>query len=555
MPILTRREFIHRLPIAAAAAATLTGRGRLFGRSAEVVVETASGKLRGRREDGVDIFKGVPYAGAVAGERRFRAPAALPPWAGIRDALRLGHPALQPLHGTYGIDEPDPAEECLVLNIWTPAADGGKRPVMFYNHGGAFRGGSGGSVAQDGANLARYFDVVVVQTNHRLGLLGFLFLDEVAGAEYAGSGNRGLLDICAGLEWVHDNIAVFGGDPGRVMMFGESGGGGKTAALYAMPAAASWFNKASIESGPAVRVTTAEVAGETTWMALQELGLTARNWRRLLGLSAPEILALQERLVQRAHAAPRPGAIGFGPVAAGDFGPVVDGVTLPAHPFEPQAPAISHDKPLITGWNEDEHTFFAMIAGDQEAFRLDEAGLRQRLAAEFGPHGARLHEVYRETRKEASASEIYMAIHSMAFGGIGSIRIAEQKAAQQGAPVFLYNFGYKTEFPVAGTNWSLGASHALDIQFKFANVMPPVAGEPERGWPGNRPERFGAARAMASMWTSFARSGVPRAAAAPEWPAYRLPQRSLMRIDATCEVINDRHREERLVWEQIIQGR
>jgi para-nitrobenzyl esterase len=197
----SRRRFIRN---------TATGVGGLFlapqwvwsipsESSLDVVTETAFGKIRGCREDGVSIFEGVPYAGSVSGKRRFQRPGPLKPWTGIRDALQLGPPAIQPPNQTYGINEPDPAEDCLVLNVWTPGNDNRKRPVMFYNHGGGFRTGSGGSVAQDGANLSRIYDVVVVQTNHRLGLFGYLFLDKLGGEQFSGSGNMGMLDIVAGL--------------------------------------------------------------------------------------------------------------------------------------------------------------------------------------------------------------------------------------------------------------------------------------------------------------------------------------------------------------------
>ncbi len=240
-----------------------------------VEVETSHGKIRGVRAEGVSIFKGVPYAGRVSGDRRFRRPAELAPWAGVRAAEQPGAPSIQPPR----MNEPEPAEDCLFLNIWTPAADQGRRPVMFYNHGGGFVVGSGSSAHQDGANLARNFDVVVVQTNHRLGLLGFLYLDELGGPDYAGSGNQGLLDIVAGLGWVKDNIDRFGGDPGNVMIFGESGGGAKTSCLYAMPAAAPYFNKASIESGPGVRMFTREMAAQTTAWLLKELDLAPKDWQ------------------------------------------------------------------------------------------------------------------------------------------------------------------------------------------------------------------------------------------------------------------------------------
>jgi len=213
------------MSLAAAAASMATGYAysSVFMRPDEyVTADTTHGKVRGIRTEGVNIFKGIPYAGRISGDRRFRRPAALEPWAGVRDALRLGNPAIQPPKQTYGINEPDPAEDCLFLNVWTPANDDKKRPVMFYNHGGGFSTGSGGSTSQDGANLARFFDVVVVETNHRLGIMGFLFLDDIAGNDYAGSGNNGMLDIADGLAWVNKNIASFGGDPFNVMIFGES---------------------------------------------------------------------------------------------------------------------------------------------------------------------------------------------------------------------------------------------------------------------------------------------------------------------------------------------
>lgn len=257
-----------------------------------VEAETAFGKVRGVRASGINIFKGIPYAGKVSGKRRFRRAAPLQAWTGVREALSFGPPAIQPPRR----NEPEPAEDCLFLNIWTPANDQRKRPVMFYSHGGGFVIGSGSSSWQDGSNLARYFDVVVVQTNHRLGLLGFLYLDEVAGPDYAGSGNMGILDIIAGLDWVKSNIATFGGDPDNVMIFGESGGGAKTSCLYAMPDAAPYFNKASIESGPGVRMTEPDAAAATTAMVLKELNIPPKNWQKILDVPAADLLAIQSRI-------------------------------------------------------------------------------------------------------------------------------------------------------------------------------------------------------------------------------------------------------------------
>src|SRR5438270_684081 len=264
-----------------------------------VEVETSYGRLRGEKKVGLTTFRGVPYAGSVSGANRFKAAPVLQRWTGVRDALKFGPPSPQPGRTARGA-EPAPEEDCLVLNVWTPAADARKRPVMFYSHGGGFTTGSGGAGYQDGGSLARTWDVVVVATNHRLGLVGYLYLGELGGEEYATSGNQGMLDICDGLKWVQENIEAFGGDPTNVMIFGESGGGAKTSCLYAMPAAAPFFNKASIESGPGIRMMPRDSAAETTVMTLKQLGFEKADWRKLLDVLVDKLLAAQPDLAQQA---------------------------------------------------------------------------------------------------------------------------------------------------------------------------------------------------------------------------------------------------------------
>ncbi|MBN1388063.1 MAG: carboxylesterase/lipase family protein [Bacteroidales bacterium] len=516
-----------------------------------IVTDTEYGKLRGIRESGVNIFRGIPYAGYVSGNRRFRWPASLKPWAGILNALQLGPPAIQPPNQTYGINEPEPAEDCLVLNIWTPGNDTMKRPVMFYNHGGGFNTGSGGSAAQDGANLARFFDVVVVQSNHRLGLMGYLYLDEIAGEEYKGSGNMGMLDIITALEWVHNNIEHFGGDPDNVMIFGESGGGAKTSCLYAMPDASPYFSKASIESGPGIMMNERDMANRTTRMVLKELNISPRKWRKLLEVPLNDLLTIQIRLPETAlketAGNPEKMSKGIGAAGLGRFGPVVDGVILPGHPFYPAAPEISRDKTLITGWNEDEYTFFGMVSGEKEAFNLDFQGLKSKLAVQYGERTDEIVKAYREARPEASASDIFVAISSFTRMGMGSIEIAEKKYAQKGAPVFLYNFGYKSEVKIPGTDYSLGTPHIMDIQFKFYNLVDEKGNSrtPGNSMGGARPERILASKNFAELWSSFAKTGVPEAEGQPHWPEYNTIDRPVMRIDSECEVIYDRFRLER----------
>lgn len=522
----------------------------------DVVTETVFGKIRGCRINGVSIFKGVPYAGSVSGATRFQRPGPLKPWTGIRAALLLGPPAIQAPNQTYGIKEPDPAEDCLVLNIWTPGNDNRRRPVMFYNHGGGFRTGSGGSVAQDGANFARAYDVVVVQTNHRLGLMGYLFLDELGGEQFSGSGNMGMLDIVAGLEWVHDNIEVFGGDPDNVMIFGESGGGAKTSCLYAMPAAVPFFNKASIESGPGIRMTEPETAAETTRMLLKKLNISPGNWRKLLEVPVADLQNVQEKLRQLARQQAVRRSKGIGTSRPGGFGPIVDGVILPQHPFDPAAPDLSRNKPLIVGWNEDEYTFFGLVSGETKVFNLDFDGLQKRLEEQYCEDSQHIVDTYRKIHPEASASDIYVAVRSITMMGLGSLEIADKKTTQKAAAVYLYNFGYKSEVRIPGTDYPLGTPHAMDIQFKFFNVQPTETqtGESGPGMGGNRPERFAASRNFSELWATFARTGIPSAEDQPYWPPFNLETRPMMRIDSKCEIIYDRFHRERELWNGIFRS-
>lgn len=545
MNYISRRQFIKRSSLTATSAILLPGTISSYFNGAEnyQVVETSYGKIRGYRDKGVNIFKGVPYAGSVSGKNRFLKAGVANSWKGVRDTLQLGHPSIQIPNQTYGINEPEPAEDCLVLNIWTPANDYKKRPVMVYNHGGGYLIGSAGSVFQDGANLARMYDVVVVATNHRLGLLGFLYLDEIAGEEYRGSGNRGIQDIAIALKWINENIPEFGGDPQNVMIFGESGGGMKTSTLYAMPEAAPYFNKASVESGPAVDLISEEDAALTTRMALEYLNISPSNWEKLLDVPASKLLEVQEYLSAKSGKL-MGGFGGIGNTGAGSFGALVDGHIVPAHPFAPTAPEISKNKTLLVGWNEDEYIFFAKIGEDKEVFTISEEQLKSRLEKDFGEKAGLISEVYHEANPGKTPGEIYIAIQSIMLMGLGSIRIAERKTLQGGAPAYLYNFGYKSNGKIEGTNFEYGALHALDIQFKFYNL--------EGGMAGTRPDRFEASRNMSGYWASFARLGVPSALGQPNGCAYNFKERPTLRIDVNSEVIYDRFKAERELWENIL---
>ena len=510
-----------------------------------VIVETAEGRLRGLRSNGVEAFKGVPYGASVSGAARFKPAKAAAPWAGVRDATVLGAPSLQHPDTVYGVNEPAPAEDCLVLNIWKPAGDGRRRPVMFYSHGGGFTTGSSGSTAQDGSQLARDHDVIVVATNHRLGLLGYLYLGGLGGETYVGSGNQGLSDIVLALRWVSRNITAFGGDPDNVMIFGESGGGAKTACLYAMPSVAPLFAKAAIQSGPAVRIGTPEAADQTTRMLLNELGLAPTDWKRLLDVPAPRLLQAQDTLAKRATGGGNGGWRGIESVGPGFYGPLVDGALLPHHPFDPAAPPTARDKPLIVGWLDNEAAFFAWQSKDTAAFSLDAAGLKARLTPKFGDKTDQIIDTYRASRPEASDTDLYLAIGSAYSMGSGAIVTAERKAAQGGAAVYYYNLAYRSNMKAPGTDHELGAMHASDIPLVFNTVGPTTT------LAGSRPDRAEAARNTSTFWAAFARDGRPSAPSQPAWPAYDLKRRETMIIDVNCSVISDRHGAERRLWETL----
>jgi para-nitrobenzyl esterase len=432
---------------------------------------------------------------------------------------------------------------------------------MFYSHGGGFTVGSGGAPYQDGGNLARTWDVVVVATNHRLGLMGFLYLGELGGEEYATSGNQGLLDICDGLKWVRENIEAFGGDPNNVMIFGESGGGAKTSCLYAMPKAAPYFNKASIESGPGIRMLPPNVATETTMMVLKQLGLEKNEWRKLIEVPAEKLLATQVELGRQpggplTMTGGRKGMGGGG--RPGGFGPVVDGTILPHHPFDPEAPAISKDKPLMVGYNRDETIFFFMESHNTDVFNLTEASLKDRLQKEFGNNADDVFATYRKSRPDASPSDLYIAISTARMIGLGSITIAERKFAQHGAPVYAYIFTYESQRIVPGTQHKVGAAHALEIAYKFDLIQPSATAsnnDPQqtatRTLMDTGPDSVKTAHNMSEMWSSFARTGHPGAKGQPSWPAYNTKARATMEINAQCTVVDDPFTLERSLWERL----
>jgi para-nitrobenzyl esterase len=509
-----------------------------------VVAKTRYGQVRGARKDGVVLFKGIPYAGSPAGVNRFQPAPKLKPWKGVRDALLYGPQSMQPADPMWpkSWKPAVSSEDCLFLNVWTQGADKKKRPVMFYSHGGGFVTGNGGAEVppqnefHDGAALARDYDVVVVTHNHRLGVMGYLYLGELLGDEYAASGMAGMLDIADALRWVHENIENFGGDPDRVMIWGESGGGAKTSVLTAMPSAEGIFQRASIESGPALRMRTRDSAEESAEALLAALDLGRKQARELLSMPAAKLIEAGQRLPRR-HI-PEFLSVTDGVSTGVGFSPMVDGHYLPANPYDPAAPSMSANVPLIVGTNKDETLF---LFHTPDVLSMDEASLKRRIDMMFPKRSARLLEVYRHSRPQASPAELFIAITTARWMGMDAIHLAERKAKLEAAPVFMYVFAYGWREPVPpGVPYHSACGHAGEMPFKFDHVPGDIRTNP----------RARTARNMSRAWASFAKNGDPSHDEIPKWPAYTLGRRATMFLDAECQVVDDPHREERLVWEE-----
>jgi para-nitrobenzyl esterase len=510
------------------------------------IVETASGRLRGARDAEICSFKGVPYGASTAGPDRFRPPRPPLPWAGLRDALAHGgrawqlpnrpkrRPQLETLLGPA--DTTPEGEDCLTLNVWTPGlGDGGRRPVMVWLHGGAFAYGSGNRAVTDGANLARRGDVVVVSVNHRLNIFGFLHLADIGGVPWAHSGNAGMLDIVAALRWVGDNIEAFGGDPGNVTIFGESGGGGKVSVLLAMPQAHGLFHRAVIQSGAAIRVSTRERANALAEAVLKELGLGRGDCERLQTVPAERVLAAiapASRAVGRSH---------WPLLDRYDFGPVVDGDDLPQHPAEPEAPAIAGDIPLMVGGTSEESAFF--LADDDAVWNgtLTDAELRRRVSALAGAETEALLAAYRAALPQASPRDRLIAALTGSNFWVRSVLLAERYAARRGAPVYMYSLDWQSP----AHDGRLKAHHAMDLPFVFDTVDVP---DTTAGAPGAHEL---AARTSAT-WIAFARNGRPDNPAIPPWPAYTADDRATMILDNDCRVAHDPDRDARLLWTRVV---
>jgi para-nitrobenzyl esterase len=498
-------------------------------------VETTTGTVRGGQGPGFQSFLGIPFAAPPVGERRFRPPAPAVPWTGVREATATG--AWAPQNDTarvarIGGEDRGQDEDCLTLNVWTPAADAARRPVMVWIHGGGFVTGSGGGHLYRGDRLAVHGDVVVVTINYRLGVLGFI-AGEALREDDGAAGNWGLLDQVAALRWVHDNIDAFGGDPGNVTIFGESAGSMSVTTLLGIPAAGGLFRRAIAESGPP-SVQSLDGAERTLAALLGELGLAggAAGVAALRTMPVERLLAVQADLSAQRR-------LGEGGLP---FAPVVEGGSLPELPVAVAARGGAAGVELIIGTNRDETTLFAV--GDRQAFALDDAALHRRLARVIPGRADEAIEVYAKARSDrgepATPSALWTAILTDLVFRVPSMRFAEAQARHQPG-TYAYLFTWPT--PVLGG--ILGSPHALEIPFVFGTYDLP--GFAQFTGADRDPAAATLATWMMDAWTAFARSGRPGA----DWAEYDGTNRLTMVLDRECRIEAAPREDERRFWDRM----
>jgi len=517
---MERRDFLAGLSASAIVASPAGLPAAVFRSEAR----TRHGPVIGRSAGGVHIFKGVRYGASTAGKGRFMPPRPPSPWTRPVPAFDEGPASPQSEPGAKSARRRPPvpeSEDCLTLNVWTPALrDGGKRPVMVWLHGGGLWRSSAAGDFQSGQRFAANNNVVMVSPNHRLGLLGFAYLQEFDPA-FAGSASAGMLDLVLALQWVRDNIEEFGGDPANVTIFGQSGGGQKVSLLMAMPAAQGLFHKAIIQSGPAPVALEAPYGRELAARLLQLLELPKSRARDLQDLPMSHILTAYYRIFREIG--------GFGVLGIiQDFAPVVDGVTLPQHPFWNGASPLSRNIPLIIGTTRTEMTEYTLQT-DPEAAKRDFAGVADHLRPLFGADAGGIMDHYRAAHPDAGPWEVDQLIRSDWPTRLFSRRIADAQSRLKGAPVWMYRMDWQTK---AG-NGLLMAPHAIDIPFVLDTIGT------ELSQPGQEDEQRQMLRQMSGAWVSFAREGRPHGDAFPQWTAYDPARRATLLFNTQSRMADD----------------
>ncbi len=487
------------------------------------VTDTATGKVQGIANGPVWEFRGIPYGAPTGGRNRYMPPQKPAPWKGVRECFAFTEVCPQTqadIRGEYGQfimwdrQVGGMGEDCLSLNVWTTNVDrAAKKAVMVSFHGGGFATGSGNAPGFDGKNLAYYGDVVVVCINHRLASFGYTNLVGAGAPEiYKYAGVAGALDMVASLQWVHDNIENFGGDPGRVMIFGQSGGGAKTSTVLAMPPAKGLFHRAAVQSGSALRLVTPEAGAATAEKFLKQLGIGKANMGDLQKVSWQQLLEAQT-------------------AAGGNFSPVIGTDALPTHPFDPVAPAVSANVPMIVS------TTLEDAALGLTNFNLTEAGLQDLFDKRWPGKGKELVALYRRYDPIATP----FLIQAQAFTDSGARRSAyaqaARKAALGAAPAYVYQWNWRTQ----GYDGQFGAVHGIDVSASFHSVR-------DGFFSGSTAGKKMADR-LASSFAAFAKTGDPNNPHVPPWKPYSDAQRNVMLFDNdTRQEVNPRA-EIRAYWD------
>lgn len=490
------------------------------------LVETTSGKVQGLEQGAITVWKGIPFAHPPIAHHRFLPPQPLHPWSGVLDATQFGPASLQTARlGNASVGNGrSTSEDCLTLNIWSPGADHERRPVMVYIHGGGFVIGSASDPLFDGTSFATQHDLVVVTCTYRLGLLGFLYLGDLAGHAYA-QGNVALLDQIAALQWVHDNIAAFGGDPDQVTIMGESAGAMSIGNLLAMPAARGLFQRAILESGASTSILlTRDQASNIAQAVLKKLDLPASQVLALAEVPAETLLTVQDEVDRE-----------WSGMEA--FAPVVDGVTLPNHPLELIAQGAGLAVPLVIGSNRDEWRLFTgLLGGSLEEVK---AGLSQT----FGAATGHVHEIYTKRRADQAPDLAWIDMQGDCVFRIPAIHQAEAQV-RAGAPVWMYRFDWAS--PPFGEQ--LGACHGIEMPFVW-----------------NRPHTTFAhfllgdtiaeieplINRIHAAWATFIRTGNPTTVALADWPRYDLTHRRTMLLNEVSQVVDDPQADLLPFWENV----
>ena len=518
--------------------ATSAGKSTIVASDQSAIAETACGKVRGYISNGIFTYKGIPYGDSTEGSGRFQPPQKAKPWSGVRSSMQYGRVCPQGPRGSWNEDEESwlfcyddgvQGEDCLRVNIWTPGInDHQKRPVMVWLHGGGFVSGSSQEHrAYDGERLSRRGDVVVVSLNHRLGPLGYLNL-AAYGEKYANSAHLGMLDIITALEWVRDNIANFGGDPGNVTIFGQSGGGGKVGTLMAMPAAQGLFHRAIVQSGSFLRAVVPERSAILTKAFLDELNLSASQVDQLQTVPLQKLIEAGDAALLKTH--PHAPLVWNRVADMLGWGPVVDGKLLPQHPFDPAAPAISAQVPMLIGTVGNE---FTTSLNHPALESMTEAEVTKRLGDMYGKQPEHIIQVFRSAHPEAKPFDIF-SLAMTAQVRQGAVTQAGLKAAQ-GTPAYLYWFTWKT--PVLdGRPRSI---HCIDLPFCFDNT------DRNENLTGGGPGPRALAAKVSEAWIHFARNGSPNHSGIPNWPAFSAESCPTMIFDTQCELQNNPDKAER----------